>query len=280
MSTRRTTSLGNTLAWIALAVTGLAMVFPFVWMLSTSLKTLEEALRVPPTWIPREIIWSNYTELFTSSLNLGRMFLNSIQIACLATFGALLSCSMAAFAIARLRFPGRHLLFMIALATLMIPWQVTWIPVFVLLTRVFGWKDTLYPLWVPAFFANGFGIFLLRQFFMGLPRDLEDAAVIDGCTPLGIYWRIALPLAKPALVTLGIFTFLWSWNDLLGPLIYIDSLEKMPLTAGLSFLQGQHISHWPLQMAGALLATFPILVIFILAQETFVKGITMSGLKG
>jgi multiple sugar transport system permease protein len=266
--------------WIALAIFGVAMVLPFVWMISTSLKTLEESLKIPPTWLPEDPQWGNFAELFTSTLNIGRMFLNSFHVAWLAMIGAVISCSMAAFAIARLRFPGRNLLFLIALATLMIPWQVTWIPVYVLMTRVFGWKDTLYPLWVPAFFANGFGIFLLRQFFMGLPRDLEDAARIDGCSPFGIYWRIALPLAKPALVTLGIFTFLWSWNDLLGPLIYIDSLDKMPLTAGLTFLQGQYATDWPLQMAGALLATLPIIVIFLVAQETFVRGITMSGLKG
>lgn len=277
---RRTNPVINVAAWLILAVSGVVMVLPFVWMLSTSLKSLEEALQVPPTWIPHEIQWSNYTELFTSSLHLGRMLFNSIYVASLATIGALLSCSMAAYALARLNFPGRGPLFVIALATLMIPWQVTWIPVFVMFTRYFGWKDTLYPLWVPAFFANGFGIFLLRQFFMGLPRDLEDAARIDGCSPLGIYVRIALPLAKPALVTLAIFTFLWSWNDLLGPLIYVDSLDKMPLTAGLSFLQGQHIANWPLQMAGALVATLPIVVIFLLAQETFVRGITLSGIKG
>jgi multiple sugar transport system permease protein len=265
---------------VGLALGGFAMVLPFLWMISTSLKSLEEALRIPPTWIPEHPRWGNYARLFTPSLNIGRMFLNSLQIAGLSTLGALLSCSMAAFALARLRFPGRNALFLAALATLMIPWQVTWIPVFVLFTRVFGWKDTLYPLWVPAFFGSGFGIFLLRQFFLGMPRDLEDAAVIDGSTPLGIYWRIALPLAKPALVTLGIFTFLWSWNDLLGPLIYVDSLDRMPLTAGLTFLQGQSIGDWPLQMAGALVATLPIVIIFLLAQETFVKGITLTGLKG
>lgn len=280
MNPRVRRRLSDAAAWSVLAVSSVAMAAPFLWMLATSLKTPEEAAAVPPTLWPREPQWENFRVLFTSELHAGRMFLNSFQVAWLATAGTLLSCSMAAFALARLRFPGRNLLFVIFLATLMIPWQVTWIPVYVLMTRGLGWKDTLLPLWVPALFGNGFGIFLLRQFFLGLPKDLENAAVIDGCTPLGIYWRIALPLAKPALVTLGVFTFLWSWNDLLGPLIYLTSLEKFPLTAGLTFLQGQHGGNWPLQMAGALIATVPVVALYLLAQEAFVKGITMTGLKG
>jgi len=260
---------------VALAI---VMIFPFVWMVSTSVKTLEEAFVYPPEFLPRRFQTENYRRLF-EAVPMVQFLYNSVKITGLTVIGVLLSCSMGAFALARLVFPGRRLLFAAMLVTLMVPWQTTLIPVFILFQKL-GWKDTQYPLWVPAFFGNAFAVFFLRQFFLGIPRDLYEAALVDGLTPAGILFRIFVPLSKPALTTLGVFTFIASWNDLLGPLIYLDTLEKMPLTAGLSFLQTQYSSNWPMMMAGAVISIVPVLVIFLLAQRAFIQGIATTGLKG
>ncbi|RMH24552.1 MAG: carbohydrate ABC transporter permease [Candidatus Hydrogenedentota bacterium] len=254
------------------------MIFPFVWMVSTSVKTLEEAFVYPPQFLPRYLHIENYRRLFDAVPMLQFLY-NSVKITGLTVLGVLLSCSMGAFALARLAFPGRSLLFGAMLVTLMVPWQTTLIPVFILFQKL-GWKDTQYPLWVPAFFGNAFAVFFLRQFFLGIPRDLYEAALVDGLTPPGILFRIFVPLSKPALTTLGVFTFIASWNDLLGPLIYLDTLEKMPLTAGLSFLQTQYSSNWPMMMAGAVISILPVLLIFLMAQRVFIQGIATTGLKG
>jgi multiple sugar transport system permease protein len=264
--------------YAVLLIIALLMVFPFLWMVTTSFKSMEEAFRYPPSLIPDKIHWENYRKLL-AALPITRFFLNSVKITTLNVVGVLLSCSMAAFALARLNFPGRTLLFAAALITLMVPWQTTLIPVFIMFQKI-GWKDSHYPLWVPAFFGGGFAVFFLRQFFLGIPRDLYEAALVDGLSPAGILFRIYLPLAKPALTTLGVFTFIASWNDLLTPLIYIDTLEKMPLTAGLSFLQGQYSSDWPMMMAGAVVSIVPVLLIFFASQRVFVEGIATSGIKG
>lgn len=269
--------------WLAgeyalLAVPAALMVFPFVWMALTSFKGLDEAFAYPPRLLPQGLRWSNYTRLFQDGIPMWAFVLNSFKITTLTVLGALVSCSMAAFALACLKFPGRGLVFGGTLTTMMVPYQVTLIPTFILF-QTFGWKDTHYPLWVPAFFGGAFGVFLLRQFFLGVPRDLYEAALVDGCSPGRILFAIYLPLARPALTTLGVFTFMASWNDLLNPLIYIDTLEKMPLTAGLSFLQGQHGSDWPMMMAGAMISILPILIVFFAAQRSFVEGIATSGLK-
>ena len=255
----------------------ITMVLPILWMMVSSVKLNEEVFVFG---LPKQWQWGNYLELF-ESLRMGQYFFNSTKIAVLNVIGMLFSCSLTAFALARLDFPGRKLFFLIVLGSMMIPWQATWIPVFVIMQKL-GWYDTHYPLWVPAFFGGSFGIFLLRQFFLGIPKDLEEAAYLDGCNPFGIYWRIFLPLCKPALVALGVFAFLWSWNDLLGPLIYLNSESKYTLTAGLSFIQSRdaHAIRWDLLMAGSCIATLPLIVIYFLAQEAFVRGITMTGLKG
>ncbi|MEQ8821137.1 MAG: carbohydrate ABC transporter permease [Sumerlaeia bacterium] len=265
--------------YFVLTVIALAMVFPFLWMVSTSLKTFSSAFAYPPTLIPEAWNWSNYTDLFTKDyLPVLRFTLNSFKITGLAVLGMLLSCSMSAFAMARLNFPGRPVIFGATLVTLMVPYQLTIIPVFILFQWL-GWKDTHYPLWLPTFFGGAFGVFFLRQFYISIPKDLYEAALVDGCNPFTILWRIYLPLSRPALATLGVFTFMASWNDLLNPLIYIDTLEKMPLTAGLSFLQGQFSSDWPKMMAAAMVSILPILVLYICAQKAFVSGIATTGLK-
>lgn len=272
------TLLRHGLVYTALLVVGFLMVFPFLWMASTSLKTLGEAFAYPPSFLPANPQWRNYTRI-SDAIPMGMFLANSAKITGLTVIGTLLSCSLAGFALSALAFPGRGILFSATLATLMVPYQVTLIPVFIML-QYLGWKDTHYPLWVPAFFGSAFGVFLLRQFFLSIPRDLYEAALMDGCTPGDIVFRIYIPLAKPALTTLGVFIFMNSWNDLLNPLIYIDTIEKIPLTAGLSFLQTQYGSDWPLMMAGAMISILPILVIFVFAQRAFVEGISTSGMKG
>lgn len=254
------------------------MALPFVWMFLSSLKTDPEIFVFPPRWLPETLHWSNYQAVM-ESMPFGWFIFNSFKISLLAMIGQLLSCSLAAYAFARIRFPGREVVFVIWLACLMIPYQVNLIPQYVLF-RSFGWLDTHYPLIVPNFFGGVFGTFLLRQFFLTLPSELEDAARIDGCSRFGIYWRIFLPLSKPALATLGVFTFMANWNNLLGPVVYLSSYEKMTLTVGLAFFRGQYTTQWALLMAGAVISVIPIMIIYAAAQQYFVQGVVLSGLKG
>jgi multiple sugar transport system permease protein len=211
---------------------------------------------------------------------MGRMLLNSFTVALSATMGQLCSCALAAYAFARMNFRGKTTLYFVLLATMMIPAQVTMIPVF-LIMKFLGWIDTLYALIVPAFFGGAFGTFLLRQFFSTIPTDLEDAARIDGCGRFRIFWRIVLPLSKPALTTLALFTFMTYWNDLLGPVIYLSSVEKATLTIGLANLQsGVMTTRYDLLMAGSVLSVLPILILLVIGQRWFVRGISTTGLKG
>lgn len=266
------------LAYIIMSLGALAMVLPFLWMISTALKEPGQIFRMPPVWIPKPIVWSNFKRAWTS-LPFALFTSNSFKVSILGTIGTLLSCSWAAYAFSRLRFPGKDILFSIVLATMMIPGQVTMIPIFIVM-RALGWYDTHYPLWVPHFFGSAFGTFLLRQFFSSLPTDLDDAAKIDGCNPFQIYWRIYLPLSKPALATLGVLTFLGSWNNLLGSVIYLNTIEKFTLMIGLSFFQGQYTTDFSLLMAGTLISLIPTIVLYVVAQKYFVQGIALTGIKG
>lgn len=255
----------------------LLMVTPFVWMLSTSLKAVGDTFVYPPEWIPDPVVWRNYLDMWTA-LPFGRFAFNSLKIATLATIGQLISCSMGAFAFSALKFKGRDVVFLMLIATLMIPYQVTLIPSFILYSKL-GWVGTHLPLWVPAFWGGAFGTFLLRQFFMTIPLDLAESARIDGANIWQIYWKIYLPLAKPALATLAIFTFMWSWNDLLSPLIYVRELNQLTLTVGLSLFQNQYGGKWTLMMAGAVVSIVPILAVFFFAQKYFIQGIALTGIK-
>jgi ABC-type glycerol-3-phosphate transport system permease component len=203
---------------------------------------------------------------------------NSVLLVVLNIIGQLFACSMVAYAFARLRWPGRDIFFVVLLATMMLPPQVTMVPVF-LIVRKLHWYNTLTPLWLPSFFGSAFFIFLLRQFLMTIPRDLEDAAKIDGCSYFGLYWRIMLPLIRPALAAVAIFQFLGSWNDFMGPLIYINDLRLTPLSLGLFQFQQEHAAEWGMLMAGSLLMTLPAILIFFLAQKHFIQGITLTGIK-
>ena len=267
----------KTILYIILGGISITMIIPFIWMLSTSLKEPGAVFTFPIEWIPRPVVWKNYVEAW-QSVPFGRFFLNSIFVSVLVTFGQLFTCSLAAYAFARLDFRAKDKLFLVYLATMMIPGTVTMIPVFILLKKI-GWIDTYKALIIPGMFGGAYGTFLLRQFFLGIPRDLEDAARIDGCSTWGIYWRIILPLSKPALATLGTFIFLGAWNDFMWPLIVINSMEKKTLPIGLASFQGLYSTDWTLLMAASTIVLIPVLIVYIFNQRFFVRGIVLSGIK-
>jgi len=262
----------------ALLILGaLVMVGPFLWMVLTSLKTLAEASQVPPKILPTKLQWSNYKEVFTS-FPFAEFYWNTFITTVVKTVGQLFLCSLAAYAFARIKFPGRNFFFILYLSVLMIPPQAFLVPQYQIIANL-GLLNTLSALVLPGLFS-AFGTFLLRQFFLSMPDELEEAAKIDGCNHFQIYWKIMLPLAKPGLIALAIFTIIWSWNDLLWPLIVNSSPDKMPLSAGLSSLQGQYSTNYPILMAGTFLASWPLIVIFMFFQKSFVEGIALSGKKG
>ncbi|AXG76952.1 carbohydrate ABC transporter permease [Streptomyces paludis] len=254
----------------------LVMVAPFVWQLITSLKTLSSATRVPPSLLP-EGRWENYRQVF-QLLPFGDQFLNTTLMAAGRTAGQVLLCPLAAYAFARLRFPGREVLFGLFLSVLMVPPQLFIIPQYQIMASL-GWLNTLQALIVPGMFS-AFGVFLLRQFFLGLPPELEEAARLDGAGPLRIYWFIMLPLARPGVIALSVLALLWSWNDLFWPLVVNTDPEQMTLSAGLSALQGQFQTDYPVLMAGSLLASLPVIAAFALLQRQFIQGIAHTGVKG
>jgi multiple sugar transport system permease protein len=254
-----------------------AMLLPFVWMLSTSLKQPPQIFTYPPVWIPDPIAWENYRTT-VSVMPFGRFYLNSLIVASSITVLQLLTSSLAAFAFARLRFRGRTQLFLLYLATLMIPFQVTMLPNFILM-RYLNWFDTYQALILPPAFS-AFSTFLLRQYFLGIPLDLDEAARIDGAGSFRIWWQIVLPLSGPVLAALTIFVFLNNWNDFFWPLVVTNSLEMRTLPVGLSTLQGQYSVRWNLLMAGSVIAMLPVLIVYIIGQKWFIQGFTMSGLGG
>jgi multiple sugar transport system permease protein len=274
------------LIYAALILGGLVMMAPFLWMVVTSLKTRAEVFGSSPLELPSGIHPENYATMW-NALPFGLFYLNSLKLAFLVTAGQLISCSLAAFAFAILEFRGKRVLFGLLLATLLIPFQVVLVPNFILyryLPHPFSasgnWIGTQEPLWVAAFLGGAFGTFLLRQFYLTIPRELADAARVDGANPWQIYRHVYLPLAKPALATLAIFTFMWTWNDLIDPLIYLRDLPSYTVTVGLAFFKGQYVGKWPEMMAGALVSLAPMIVLFVIAQRQFVRGIALTGLKG
>jgi len=266
--------------YFILSSIALTVIIPFLWMLSTSFKGSGVMYEIPPRWIPQKFIWANYSDTLIKNHFL-RFGINSIYVSLMASIGQLFTCSLAGFAFARLKFPGRDLLFGVLLVTMMIPLQVMIIPEFLIMLGL-RWIDSplFLPLIVPSWLAGAFGTFMLRQFFMGIPKDLEDAARIDGCNIFMIYRRIFLPLSKPALATLFIFAFMSSWNDLLRPILYISSQMRMTLTIGLANFTRQYDVNENLKMAGSVITLLPLVVLYSFAQRYFVRGITMSGLKG
>lgn len=267
-------------ALLVIVVGGAACIAPFLWMVSTSFKGQVEVYQFPPRWIPKHWLWSNYTEAFTI-LPFGRFFLNSAVIALSSMVGTVLSCSVVAYAFARLRAPGRDALFMVLLATMMLPGQVTIIPVYITF-RYLGWINTFKPLIVPSFFAGAFSVFLLRQFLMSIPAELDDAARIDGAGVLGVFFRILVPMSKPALATVAIFSFMGDWSSFFGPLLYLNSKDKMTVPVAISFFRKTESGsgNMAYMMAVSVLALIPPVLIFFFAQRYFIQGIVVTGLKG
>jgi len=265
------------LLYLALSLTSLFMVAPFLWTLSTSLKSGQYVLVMPPQFIPRPLTLESYTRL-ADLFPILRLFGNSVVVAVATTAGQILTASMAAYVFARMPFHGRDALFLLYLATLMVPFQVTIIPLFILM-RYLGWINTYPGLILPGMFS-AFGTFLLRQFFLSLPKEFEEAAFIEGASPLTVFVYIILPLARPALATLAVFAFMSSWNAFLWPLFVVRDTQLMTLPVGLASLHGRYLTEWNLVMAGAVITVVPMLIVYLLAQQYFVKGVVLSGLKG
>ena len=275
--------IGRYTVWYAvLGALSIVFAVPLLWMFSVSLHDLAGVFAQPFRWIPERLHWRNYVDA-VSLLPFGRYLLNTVVITTCVLLGTVVSSSLVAYGFSRLHFRGRNKLFILCISTMMLPGQVTMIPLYVMFANV-GWVDTFLPLIVPAFFGSPFYIFLLRQFFLTIPREYDEAALIDGAGRFRIYWSIILPLARPALATVALFAFLGTWNDFFNPLIYINSPEKATLTLGLNMMKSQIIgtgvTQWHLLMAASLLVMLPNIVIFFLMQKHFIKGIQLGGLKG
>lgn len=254
------------------------MALPFVWMVLSSLKDLSQVFIVPPKWIPDPFVWSNYRDSLTA-LPFGRAYWNSFYINIIVVVSQLATCSMAAYAFAKISFPFREPLFVLFLATMMVPGQVTIIPLYLIMKNI-GWLDTHLAIIVPSALLNAFGVFLLRQFFRGIPKEMEEAAIVDGANRWTIYARIMLPLIKPALSALGIFTFLGMWNNFFNPLIFLSSTDKFTVPMMLNLYRGMYSTDWTLMMAGASIALIPVLIVYIIGQKYIIEGVTLSGIKG
>lgn len=266
--------------WVVLLGGALIMALPFFWLVSSSLKLEQRVFQFPPQWIPDPVRFENYVEALTYK-PFHLYVKNTLIIVLLNEIAILWSASFCAYGFARIQFPGRDFWFAVVMATMMVPYFALMVPIFVIFSRL-QWIDTFLPLTVPLFFGGGaFNIFLLRQFFRTIPAELADAARIDGCSEFGIYARIMLPLAKPALTTVAIFTFLGGWNDFIGPLLYLNSPEKFTVSIGLAtFRSAMYTPRWNLMMAASTAMVLPVILVFFLAQRYFVQGIVMSGLKG
>jgi len=272
--------VGRSLVWIVLVLGALLMTAPFAFLVTSSLKNQMEVFMYPPKWLPIPAHFSNYVQVFiVKPFHL--YFRNTLFIVVMNEIAILWAASFCAYGFARLRFPGSKFWFNIVLGTMMLPGIVLMVPTFVIFSRL-GWIDTYLPFIVPAFFGGGaFNIFLLTQFFRTLPEELADAARIDGCNEYAIYGRIFMPLAKPALAAVAIFTFLNGWNDFIGPLLYLNTAEKYTVAMGLALFRGSLLqTRWDLLMAASVITTIPVLLLFFLAQRYFVSGIVMTGLKG
>lgn len=270
-------SIRRIFLYLVLIFGAFVALFPFLWMILTSFKSSGEALIIPPTIFPKRLRWDNYTSI-TEKIPFIRIYLNTIISALVTVAAQLVMCSMAGYAFARIRFPGRDLIFVTLLAVLMVPGTFFILPQYRMIYKL-GLLNTIPALFLPNLFS-AMGTFLLRQFFLSLPQELEDAAYIDGCNRGRAFVRVMLPLVKPGLVSLGILTFKFAWNDLMWPLIVNTSTEKMTLSAALTYLQGQYVTDFPGVMAGALMSVLPIIVLFAIFQKQFIEGVAHTGIKG
>lgn len=274
----RTERIKKLVVHILLIVVGIFFLLPFIWMLSTSLKSDQQVLINPPVWIPNPIKWGNYQRAI-DYIPFFRYMGNTTYIAVLDVLGTVIACPMVAYGLSRLKWKGRDALFFITIAVMMIPQEVTMVPTFILFNKL-GLVGTYIPLYIQSLFGRPFMIFLLRQFFMNLPRDLEDAARVDGASELRIYSRIVLPLVVPGILTVALFRFMNSWNDFLGPLLYLSDETRYTLSIGMQMFTTQYKTEWSLLMATALMITLPVMLVYFIVQKRFIEGITFSGIKG
>lgn len=263
---------------IVLIFGAIIMVFPFLWTISSSLKDMSQIFAVPPVWFPDPIVWSNYVESFTA-MPFGRAYWNSFYITAIVVVAQLFTGSMAAYAFAKLRFRGSGVLFILFLATMMIPKQVTMIPLYLIMDRI-NWLDSHLALIVPGALFNAFAVFLLRQFIRGIPKELEEAAVMDGANPFRIYWSVILPLIRPALAAVGIFIFMGTYNNFIDALIYLSTPENFTVPLLLNNFKGLYVTNWSYMMAGATISVVPVLIVYMFAQRHIIEGVTLTGIKG
>ncbi len=271
---------GKVAAYLMLSLMALVSIFPFLWMISTSLKGQGQIFAWPPTLIPDPVVWSNYPGVF-DTLPFFRFFLNTAFYTSMVVLGQVVFCSLAGYAFARLEFPGRDLIFVLYLATLMIPATVTFVPSFIMM-REFGWFNTIWAMTIPGMFGSAFGTFLMRQFMLTIPSELDDAAIIDGAGKLRVFLEVIVPLSKPAMAVLAVFTITTVWNDFIWPLIMLSDENLYTLTLGLARFQGgmQSYTYWAGLMAAATMTVAPLVIIFIFAQKFFTEGISLTGMGG
>ncbi|WP_433003564.1 carbohydrate ABC transporter permease [Kribbella sp. CA-294648] len=272
---------GRPLLYLALAAGAVPTLLPFVWLVRSALMQDSQMFIAPPEWIPDPFQWSNFTEALTAQ-PFGRYFVNTVVIAVISVLGTVLTCSIAAFSFSRLRWRGRNVVFAVLLSSVMLPYAVTLIPTFVMWQEL-GALNTIAPLTVPSWFAGAgggvFNVFLLRQFFLTIPFELDEAAYTDGASPWRVFWTIILPLSKPALIVVTIFTFIGTWNDFLGPLLYLNDEEKYTLSLGLASFQSIYITQWGYLMAASAAVITPIVALFFFLQRYFIEGVTLTGIK-
>ena len=267
------------LLYVLLAALAVVFLTPMLWLLSTSLKEQGQVFAYPPVWLPNPVRFANYVDAFARA-PLFVWLTNTITITLFALIGTLLTCSLVAYGFARLRFPGRNVLFVLLLSTMMLPDVVTLVPQFVLF-RSLGWVDTFLPLIVPSFLGGGaFNIFLVRQFYLTIPRDFDEAARLDGASNWRIWWHIILPLSRPVLIAVGIFSFVFHWNDFLAPLIYLQSEGNKTLALGLRAFISPTDASWNISMAASMFLVIPVLIVFFVAQRSFIRGVVMTGIQG
>lgn len=268
----------KTITYILLVVISIAFLLPFIWMVSSSLKGNEEIFVFPPTLIPKRFLWSNYPNALTY-IPFFQYLVNTLIISIGSVIGTLVSVPPVAYAFSRLQWRGRDLLFGVCLATMMIPFMVTMIPLYILFRQI-GWINTFYPLIVPAFFGTPLYIFLMRQFYMGIPKDITEAGYVDGASEFRVFLQLVTPLTKPALISISMFTFLANWTDFLAPLIFLNDSSKFTLSLGLQQFQSVHSTQWAYLMATCVVFTLPVVVLFFVLQRYFIEGISMSGSGG
>lgn len=272
--------VGKIIIYFLLFLVGIVFIAPFAWMLSTALKPLNETMRLPPVWIPSEFLWGNFAEAIDAMGLFWRYAWNTLYVSILSVVGATFSSALAAYGFSRIEWKGRNQMFFLCVATMMIPFPVIMVPVYTLF-RELGWIGSFRPLWFPFFLGNAFSIFLLRQFFLSIPKDITEAARIDGCSEFRIFWQIILPMSKSSLLVVALFTFMYTWNDFLGPLIYLTEQENFTLALGLqSYQSRQGGTEWHYLMAASTLVILPLVILFFFTQKTFIQGITTTGSKG